>query len=38
VLYVNESLDITAQVLSALQARAKSGAKAPTPAKPAPKP
>jgi len=35
VLYVNESLDITAQVLSALQARAKS---APTPAKPAPKP
>lgn len=38
VLYVNESLDITPQVLSALQARAKSGAKAPTPAKPAPKP
>ena len=38
VLYVNESLDITAQVLSALQTRAKSGAKAPTPAKPAPKP
>jgi outer membrane protein len=38
VLYVNESLDITAQVLNALQARAKSGAKAPTPAKPAPKP
>jgi outer membrane protein len=39
VLYVNESLDITPQVLSALQARAKTpGAKAPTPAKPAPKP
>lgn len=39
VLYVNESLDITAQVLSALQARAKNGtAKTPTPAKPAPKP
>jgi outer membrane protein len=34
VLYVNESLDITPQVLSALQARAK----APAPAKPAPKP
>ncbi len=34
VLYVNESLDITPQVLSALQSRAKS----PTPAKPAPKP
>jgi outer membrane protein len=38
VLYVNESLDITPQVLNALQARAKTGAKAPTPAKPAPKP
>ncbi len=39
VLYVNESLDITPQVLSALQSRAKtSGTKAPTPAKPAPKP
>ncbi len=38
VLYVNESLDITPQVLSALQARAKNGAKTPTPAKPAPKP
>lgn len=38
VLYVNESLDITPQVLNALQARAKNGAKAPTPAKPAPKP
>lgn len=39
VLYVNESLDITPQVLNALQARAKtSGAKTPTPAKPAPKP
>jgi len=36
VLYVNESLDITAQVLSALQARANKAA--PTPAKPAPKP
>ena len=34
VLYVNESLDITPQVLSALQTRSKS----PTPAKPAPKP
>lgn len=33
VLYVNESLDITAQVLSALQARAKTGAAKP-PAKP----
>ncbi|MFO7305262.1 MAG: OmpH family outer membrane protein [Gammaproteobacteria bacterium] len=39
VLYVNESLDITAQVLSALQARAKEGAaKTPTPARPASKP
>jgi outer membrane protein len=40
VLYVNESMDITPQVLSALQARAKTaGSKpAPTPAKPAPKP
>jgi outer membrane protein len=38
VLYVNESLDITPQVLSALQSRAKTGTKAPTPAKPAPKP
>lgn len=40
VLYVNESMDITAQVLSALQARAKTagGKPAPTPAKPAPKP
>jgi hypothetical protein len=40
VLYANESMDITPQVLNALQARAKtSGAKpAPTPAKPAPKP
>ncbi len=34
VLYVNESMDITPQVLSALQARAKTGG----PAKPAPKP
>jgi outer membrane protein len=34
VLYVNESMDITPQVLSALQARAKTAA----PAKPAPKP
>lgn len=38
VLYVNESLDITAQVLSALQARAKTSGTKPTPAKPAPKP
>jgi outer membrane protein len=40
VLYVNESMDITPQVLSALQARAKTagGKPAPTPAKPAPKP
>jgi outer membrane protein len=39
VLYANEALDITAQVLSALQARAKAsgGKPAPTPAKPAPK-
>lgn len=37
VLYVNESLDITAQVLSALQARYKSsGAPAPRPATPKP--
>jgi outer membrane protein len=36
VLYVNESMDITAQVLNALQARAKTSAT--TPAKPAPKP
>jgi outer membrane protein len=35
VLYVNESMDITAQVLSALQSRYKSGAAAPKPA-PAP--
>lgn len=32
VLYVNESMDITAQVLSALQSRYKSGAPAPKPA------
>jgi outer membrane protein len=36
VLYVNESMDITPQVLSALQARAKTSGTAP--AKPAPKP
>lgn len=36
VLYVNESLDITPQVLSALQSRSKTAT--PTPAKPAPKP
>jgi outer membrane protein len=36
VLYVNESMDITAQVLSALQARYKSGAPAPKPAASAP--
>ena len=35
VLYVNESLDITAQVLSALQARAKTGGAKPPAAKPA---
>lgn len=37
VLYANESLDITAQVLSALQARSKNGAAKPA-AKPAPPP
>jgi outer membrane protein len=36
VLYANESMDITAQVLSALQARFKSGAPAPRPATPKP--
>jgi outer membrane protein len=38
VLYASESIDITPQVLSALQARQKSGAAAPKPATPAPKP
>lgn len=37
VLYADESIDITAQVLNALQARAKSSGSTPTPAKPAPK-
>jgi outer membrane protein len=36
VLYVNESMDITAQVLSALQARAKTSGTAPKPATPKP--
>lgn len=38
VLYVNESMDITPQVLSALQARSKTAAPAPKPATAAPKP
>lgn len=38
VLYVNESMDITPQVLSALQSRAKTAGPAPKPATPAPKP
>jgi outer membrane protein len=38
VLYAAEAMDITPQVLSALQARQKTGATAPKPAAPAPKP
>ncbi len=38
VLYVNESMDITAQVLNALQARFKAGGTAPKPATPPAKP